>query len=399
MGRPLEGPKLRGLTYEARLHIPLHLRPLVGGRTKLKRSLKTRDKGEAMRRYGAAMAAMQRELQELLDGGELRKRVELFREPALVPDGPDLTSVEKAELLLGVRDLDPDNSVHNEVFNSISTGQPMPITWDEAISVWKRERNRANARPLAKSTIYCTTKAVNSFRPYASPTQITKQTIRKWIEDQEQVLSPSTVAANFRLISSVVQTLIDTDQLDGTNVFKSIRYTARQDADQQRRAFTDQELVVLKTEVSPIYLMCLTGLRPGEYASRRASDIDGNILVINDEESIGWRTKTLSSGRRVPLPPGFEFDTSNRKQGSRIGRYNKDLRKHISDKLATAHSGRHTFYELSRRAGCDQRVIETICGHGEVTGSRSANKYGSMPDDVLIRESTKVWELVNGLIA
>ena len=48
----------------------------------------------------------------------------------------------------------------------------------------------------------------------------------------------------------------------------------------------------------------------------------------------------------------------------------------MEDQLATPHSGRHTFYALSRRAGCDQGVIECLAGHNEVTGSRSAKKYG-----------------------
>ena len=108
-----------------------------------------------------------------------------------------------------------------------------------------------------------------------------------------------------------------------------------------------------------------------------------------------WKPKTEISYRRFPSHPGFELDTANILLRSRVGRYVVQIREHVDEKLATAHSGRYSFYELSRRAGCDQSVNETICGHAETTGSRSAGNDCSMPDDVLKREIHMVWDLVD----
>ena len=398
MGRHRAGPirKGGGATYYARLTVPPELRARAG-KTRLIRSLGTTNHGEALKRYGAVYTALEQELAALLAGDALRQKVSLATQPAFTPDGVDLPPAEKAALLLNTKELDENNAEHVAVFEAIKNQQPLAVTWDEGLATWQTERNRVKSRPLSKSSIYCTTKAVNSIRSYGEPHQITKQIIRQWIVDHEKQFSTTTVAGNFRLISSVVQCMVDTDELP-SNPFKSISYTATVNKEDERRAFTDDELVKLSTEVPVLYWLCLTGMRPGEFASRLASDIDGDMLVIDEQPTLSWRPKTLSSYRRVPMPPGMELDTSKLKVQSRISRMGFDLRDRVTtDKTATPHSARHTFYELSRRADCDQRVIEVLTGHAKVSGSRSARNYGSMPDEVLKREIQKVWDFAAGL--
>ena len=60
-----------------------------------------------------------------------------------------------------------------------------------------------------------------------------------------------------------------------------------------------------------------------------------------------------------------------------LKRWQRQLKKLIPDKRATAHSGQHTFVTLSRQAGCDSRVIEAITGHWNVKdGSQVMQGYG-----------------------
>lgn len=399
MPRRRAGPVRIGTrsTWYARLTIPPKHRERAG-KTRLIRSLGTSDHGLALRRYGAVYESLERELAALLRGDVLRERVDVFSQPAITEDGIDLSPVEKTELLLGVNNLDPNNAVHQDVFNAISSHTQLPITWDEALELWIKVRNRSRSRKLSKSSIYCTTKAVKLFRDYAQPHGVTKEIIRRWLADQEVIYSETTVAANFRLIKSVMQVLADEDKID-TNTFASITYTASTDHEDNRRSFTDDELRLVWKELPEVSYMVMMGLRAGEYASRLPKDIDGGMLIIDDQPKYQWRPKTLSSYRRVPIPDGFKLDQSPFLLGSRVGRYGKDLRKFISDPQVVVHSARHTFYSLSRRAGCDERLIEKITGHAKASGSRTAKGYGDTPDDVLAREIKPIWELVESIIS
>ena len=105
----------------------------------------------------------------------------------------------------------------------------------------------------------------------------------------------------------------------------------------------------------------------------------------------------MSSYRRVPIHDTFKLDTNSSQVATKTTNLCRKLRKFITDPLATPHSARHTFYELSRRAGCDSQVIETIAGHAQKIGSRTARGYGRFTDEVLKREIEKVWQLAETL--
>ena len=81
-----------------------------------------------------------------------------------------------------------------------------------------------------------------------------------------------------------------------------------------------------------------------------------------------------------------------------ITRVGVNLRQHITDKAATPHSGRHTFYSLARRADVDLSVLTALTGHASKETSRVAQSYGLFKDEVLIREASKVWELIAEIV-
>ena len=75
----------------------------------------------------------------------------------------------------------------------------------------------------------------------------------------------------------------------------------------------------------------------------------------------------------------------------------RELSKDIPNLTATVHSVRHTYYSMSRRADCNDSVI-AIIGHAKKKGSRVAQSYGLFVDDVLLRESQKVWTFIENLL-
>ncbi len=392
MPRRRAGPVRIGnrATWYARLTIPPQLRSQAG-KTRLIRSLGTTDHGLALARYGAVYVELERELKALLNGQPLRERLENWSVPELSP-------YEAAAGALNVRELDPQNPQHETVYNSIANDQPLPISWDEALELWEKIRNRSRERPISKSGRYNTHKAVERFREYAEPHQVTKAIVRQWLSDQEEITTGTTVAAKYRLLRAVMQVLVDEDKLSH-NVFSTIAYTARANKDDARRPFTDEELKIIHAHCPRVFKLCMLGLRVGEYVSRQQPDLKDGVLSIDEQLQFDWRPKTLTSYRRVPVYDGFEVEPeSKRGIKTRVSSINKELRAVITDKNAVVHSARHTFITLSRRAQCDTRVIEVLTGHGKTEGSATHAMYGEMPDEVLHREIQKVWSLVDSLV-
>ena len=90
----------------------------------------------------------EKDLQRLLSEPSLRQKIAQHSAPAITPDGIDLSPTEKAEVLLGVRFFDESNIRHLQVLNAITGQEPLPVTWDEVLALWIRERNKANARTM-----------------------------------------------------------------------------------------------------------------------------------------------------------------------------------------------------------------------------------------------------------
>ena len=392
MGRRRKGPvQLNGGdTWYVRLWVPAKDRQRAG-KTTLIRSLGTTNHSTALKRYGAAYMGLERELEVLLGSPDYRDRVEAGHEAESRPGDASLTSQELTELQLG--SFDPSDQTHQAVFDYYESGTPLPITWDEARELWIKERNRIAARPLSEKSIKAMDRVIKTFD--IQPHQITKQEVRKWLSRREQHKKPISVHADYKMIKSFFNVLVKYDHVE-TNVFTSVGYSVSENimSDDKRRAFTDDEICTLKDKCLPVFWMVLTGLRPGELASRLQQDIDGNMLVINEQPSLDWRPKTLSSYRRVPMPKGLVIDTTKTMKTKEVywRRTVNDL--FGKDTNVSPHSARHTFYSLTRRAGCNTAVAEALAGHASSAGSTTAKAYGDYADSVLIEEISKVWKLV-----
>ena len=385
MGRNRKGPvRLNGgSTWYARLTVPPKLREQAG-KTRLIRSLKTDNHGEALRRYGAVYAELERELGSLIEGGTFRARIEVSQEGTRRNGDAPLTPLELTEIELGP--IDPDNPVHQDVYDFHASGKEIPISWDEALEKWVQVKNRENPRPLSEGSIKIAKRAADMFASFASPSRLTKTAIRKYIEERERTVEPSTVSGELKMLKTIIQTCVEQDLLEN-NAFNTVKYTVT--SRNKWKACTDDQLRLLYREAHPLFTACQYGMRGGEIIH---GDVDGEIMVIkpvieNGEEI--WRPKTLSSHRRCPLLPDFVRPLGSQKA------WGRSLRHLIKDPLVVMHSGRHTHEELSRRAGADQSIVAEYCGWGSKQGSQSQRGYGAFPDEVMLREIKKVWELID----
>lgn len=383
MGRKRQGPVRinNGLTWYCRLHIPEKLRGLAG-KTRLIRSLETTDHNTALKRYGHVIQQLEDELQGLLSGDTLRQKVSNYQDSGLHP-------AEAAELILGVKELDPSSSTHESIYNAVAFGNELPISWEELIELWITTRNRKKARDLSAESINSARTAINQIKPYGQPSELTKQSVQRFVDEFPG--KATTVQTRCRMLSALMEVGIRKDRLDA-NPFLKVDFDAEQRLEDKRLAFSDEQLRVLYKQSSNLLFLCLSGLRPGEYCSRRQKDVSHGILSVTDEPDISWRTKNIASIRRLPIPPGFQLTNPDHRVATKMTKLQKECKQLFNDKRLTPHSGRHKFYELSRRAGCDPMAIEAITGHAQ---KRQSSQYGSYSDDVLLREISKVWEFVN----
>ena len=372
------------------LHVQHKDREVVG-KERLLKSLQTTDHTEALKRYATALSQLERDLERLLKPETLRDRVEAWRDPEQLPGETSLPPLELARLTLG--DFNPDNPTHVQVFDSFNTGQPLPPTWEEALELWVKEAKRNDVSP---SSIPKYKAVVENFSHIGLPHQITKQMVDEWIDQMEEEYEPNTIKTKKGYLSAVYEVLIAKDKVNTLNPFKAVKYNPKIPLSAQRRPFTDSEIRLIHKKHPLVFQMILTGLRSGEFFSRNLEDLKDGFLTIDDQPTRNnWKPKTRSSYRRLPVPPGFCLVDHKAKVASKTTTHVRELRKDITDKTATVHSARHTFYSLSRRADCNDSVVEAISGHAKKEGSRVAQSYGLFSDEVLLREAQKVWTFVN----
>ena len=310
-----------GVTWYVRLWVPRPLRQKAG-KTTLIRSLKNTNHGIALRRHGAAYAALEKELQALLKGETFRTKVELSAEDTALTTA--LSPREQAELALGAQ-LDPANPLHAHVYAFYDKQTPLPVSWDEAVELWIEVRNRENTRPQSPGSIKKVKCNIEDFKPYSEPLDITIDILDKFVNDQEKLITPLTVKSKLKGISTFIALLVSKRKID-RNVLKD--YTYKVGNNSKKRSYTDEEFRLVAEKEPACYWMAMTGMRIAEY---QHGSIEDNIIVVAEADDNEFRPKTLSSYRRVPLPQGFTRP-STKPNTSR-----EHLRKLIPDKNVTPH--------------------------------------------------------------
>ena len=399
MGRRRQAPvkaSSRSDNWYARLTVPPALREQVG-KARLIRSLGTSNHAVALTRYSKVYAELERERKALLQPkgrADLRQHVEANR-------GYEKNPGILSELLVG---LDHENPTEEQqlVYQALTTGKPIPLSWDEAVDFWVSSRNKMRSRPVAIKSVEETKRYVRSIQAFGPPADISKKIIEQWIEQQEKTMKPTSVKAGLKKLSAVFTDLAQKDHVP-FNPFQNFPYSPAQKKVDERREFTDVEMKIIKKQCPEVFMMCLTSLRSGELASRLSTDIQGNMLVVDEQPTVmindteHWRPKTLTSYRRVPIPKDFEVTDPRLKVQTKKERWQRKIRSLFNDPTCTPHSARHTYYTLARRSCCDMPTIEVIAGHSLETGSKTAQEYGQYTDDARRREIKKLWKFVQDI--
>ena len=411
MGRPLKGPiKINAQNHNwfARLTVKPADRARAGC-NRLTRSLGTSDHTEALKRWPAAYKALQDELQIRLEGTSdialIRARLPLMQvDEELTPDA--LSHKEQAELVVG-KELDPRDPLHVEVYESIKAGAPLSVTWDELLSVYKKEKDRKRGRPISPSTIRNIEQGIKllaKIQPF--PAKLTKQQVRQLIAEYESAgIRPKTIDTRCGLLQSLIQTGIQCDVLDiSVNPFTLVSFSGATREEDRRRAFDLRtELPILKTsKYWPVFRLLIgSSLRIGELSSRRPEeDIVDGVVIVRDNPAMDWRPKTASSYRRIPLDTDAEQVLRELLPVSSVKGFERRLRDEVRRLFPgvatlTVHSTRHTFKSLSRLVGMPADISDEIDGHKKSTVSAVSDAYGHYPDEVLAQHQQKVWQYLS----
>ena len=81
-----------------------------------------------------------------------------------------------------------------------------------------------------------------------------------------------------------------------------------------------------------------------------------------------------------------------------VRKLNLTIREHFTDKRLVVHSCRHSFKTISRAVGMPADISDELSGHAKASVSAVSDGYGSYPDELLIKESSKVWSYLNDLV-
>lgn len=153
-----------------------------------------------------------------------------------------------------------------------------------------------------------------------------------------------------------------------------------------------------------------TSLRIGEVVNRDLDrDLqqteDGMMLVIRENPDTGWRPKTKSSIRRVPLDERSvtalrAMYASESKPRTKRDGLNKEMRRLFpEDSRLFVHSCRHSHKTITRVVGMPYEFSDAISGHLKQTVSPTSDGYGKYPDSILIEHNKKVGLYLNELEA
>jgi len=369
-----------------------------------------------MQRWPDAYKALQQELSLRLstpinDHDLIRARIDVGYADDNTAYGkefnPDFTDTEKAELIMNVRQLNPDDPLHNEVFKAVETGSL--VTWEDLLDNHAKRQKRRNGQSLAPSTITKTKNAIRSILdicPY--PSTLTKKLVKDMVSKYEASgKKASTTSSNLTLLQTIVNSGLKNDLLEfPINPFQQVDFKAATDRNDERKEFTTEQvrLLINDEKFGEVYrFMIATGPRIGEVVNRDLSkDIDNGMLIIRWSEDGKVRTKSKASTRRVPLDPKAEkalrdFYASGMQPDTLAKYLRKGIKNYFNDPLLVVHSCRHTFKTLARIVDMGSEYSDQISGHAKEGVNPTADGYGSYSDEILKEKCQKVYDYIDAL--
>jgi integrase len=377
----------------------------------------------AVKRYGAAIEALEVQLQALLEDTPLAQRVEANK-GAVVTWGQQVerdgkwewveTSTTDPEFVAeAITDGREDKEVSFPlVLNALKNDEHMSLTWEELRSSYANVRANKKGQPLSSAALFEVDKAIAQMRKHAEyPDLLTVRHCRAIYKYfiEESGLKPKTIMSRLGMAKTMIKTGIKHDVLKlESNPWDPVDFIVKDRPEDSYRSFTNEEIEELFSFTKHAhywYLLLGTGLRIGELWSRDHSHLDGQMLKVVPTARQKNRLKTDSSIRRVPLNARaieyFKAFLPYEKSKDSLQRYLRlELQKvqGRDDKLVI-HSTRHTWKTWSRRVGMPIDVSDELDGHKKTITSNVSDGYGIYPDELLIEQNQKVWNYLDNLLA
>lgn len=269
---------------------------------------------------------------------------------------------------------------------------PTGVTWDEAIEVAAKRRQRRSGRPVSDSW----RDAIKQGLRYLDkqPEDLTVADVRLMVlRMEERGFKDTTIAQRCAAVSGVLTALIKTGTCpDLLNPFERVDTAASPQEHHTTASPEDyrqiwQGLEGLEVDVAvAIKVMIYSGARISEVLN--ASYAEGWMQIM---QTPTFTPKNRTSKRVIPLPSHITAPLTSRTAGN--------LRMHfkrIAPEGITPHSLRHGFKTAARIAGADELVVERLLGH--TAGSKMSLTYGEYPRELLLREAEKVWRVLDSWV-
>jgi integrase len=398
--------------YHFRLQIPDNLRPYLGGRWEIKKSLETTNLADAKRRYPVVLEWAQRQLEEARYAYE-RDRQDDEQEPEDLPSAwlqwhyasHHNGAVGDTRLPpVGLLDPEPPLPLRFVTDTEVDT-KSTPLS--DLIDWWSAERNPP------RKTLLEWTRVVNrlsTFCPGSGPESVTRKQI---VDFKDHLLGqgrgPKTVKNHLNVLHALWASAISNERVTRKdNPAHGVRITAKRDPASRRLPYSDEDAkVILQASRKETgarrwvpWLLLFTGARLDEVCQLAKADVRHDpsagwyIDIHHGAPGEGRRLKNLGSERKVPLHrqvvaegfvewamarpdgtlwPDLKPDTFGSRGGTatkKLGRWVRSLG--IDDPRKVLHSARHRFKDVCRSTGeIPKDQHDALTGHsaGDVGSS------------------------------
>ena len=367
MGRKSVGP--RKLHGGSGVYYAVFVGP---DRKQYKESLKTRDHGTAMRRWGPAME-------------RLKDRAENKPAP-FIPPAPDepafIWDLDAEGNLVG-----PRETTAREIFDP----EKLELSWEQAVEIHNRrigdKRGQAITEKTRNSSQALAIKPINQI----PPAQVTVRDVQRYIDGlRDQGLAASTISQRHGMLRAICKSLIKHGyDFPKGNPFDRVEATA---APGKSYATPIPEEVKLLWDTGNWHLRVLlyTGLRENELCQRQQAHLDGRWLRI--DRSLGCTVKNNDSIREVLLPEWAGTQLPKPPGKTTLWR----LVKKVTPRL-TLHSLRSATRTALAQAGVTTEVSERILGHkvGRAVGASHVSKYATYTRDIIGPAMEAGWQVMD----
>ncbi len=376
MARPVSGPRRidnSGTWFAVKI---------IGGR-KFMKSLGTKNKVEALRRWPAALEDLERRANP-----EKPRPTDVLDVSHLDPTtGKQWEERERAIDLLPASAIDWSENEEDD-------GK---ISWTEAATIAEQRWKRKNGGEGYSRTWWEATRRAITFCP-VGPEELQPRHIRQMIIEMEAAgMRPQSASQRCSCLSSLLTALIKSGAADHlTNPFSKVDYSVKSRIHYRTPSTQEYKAVWQRRHEMPegcaevLEILIFSGARIEEVLQARYSD--GWMTM---EKTPDWSPKNATSYRRLPLPEGMALSRFSTPSAQVFRKKMKRIAPAVEEAASmplTPHCFRHGWRTAARMGGADDYLSERLLGHR--AGLAMSMTYGEYPDELLQREAEKVWAVL-----